>query len=97
MTLIGHILLFVINLYTIVMWVRLILDWAMVLVPTFRPKGILLVIAEIVYTLTDPPLKFIRRFVKPLRIGAVALDLGWLILLIGLNLLSSAVRLMFFF
>lgn len=78
------------------MWGRLILDWAMVLVPSFRPKGPILLLAEAVYSLTDPPLKFIRRFVKPLRVGQIALDLAWIVLLIGLTVLSWIVRILFF-
>ncbi|KAB1643988.1 YggT family protein [Gulosibacter chungangensis] len=96
MAIIGHALLFLINLYTLVMWGRLILDWAMVLVPSFRPKGPILLLAEVVYTLTDPPLKFIRRWIKPLRIGQIALDLAWIVLLISLTVLSWIVRIMFF-
>lgn len=96
MAIIGHALLFLINLYTLVMWGRLILDWAMVLVPSFRPKGPILLLAEAVYSLTDPPLKFIRRFVKPLRVGQIALDLAWIVLLIGLTVLSWIVRILFF-
>lgn len=90
--LIGLILLLAINVYTIVMWARLILDWAVVLVPTFRPRGAMLVIAEIVFTLTDPPLKFVRRWVKPLRIGTIALDLAWIIVILALNVLVWVVR-----
>lgn len=96
LAIIGHALLFLINLYTLVMWGRLILDWAMVLVPTFRPKGPILLLAEVVYTLTDPPLKFIRRWVKPLRVGQIALDLAWIVLLISLTVLSWIVRILFF-
>ncbi|MDJ1370404.1 YggT family protein [Gulosibacter molinativorax] len=96
MAIIGHALLFLINAYTLVMWGRLILDWAQVLVPSFRPKGPILLIAEVVYSLTDPPLKFIRRWIKPLRVGQVALDLAWIVLIIGLSVLSWIVRILFF-
>lgn len=96
MAIIGNALLLLINLYTLVMWGRLILDWAMVLVPAFRPKGPILLLAEFVYTLTDPPLKFIRRWIKPLRIGQIALDLAWIVLLISLTVLSWIVRIFFF-
>lgn len=68
----------------------------MVLVPSFRPKGPILVLAEIIYTVTDPPLKFIRRWIKPLRIGQIALDLAWIVLLISLTVLSMVVRVIFF-
>ena len=38
----------------------------------WRPKGGFLVLAEGIYTVTDPPIKFFRRFIPPLRVGAIA-------------------------
>jgi YggT family protein len=35
-----------------------------------------------VFTITDPPLRFVRRFVPPLRLGGISLDLAFLVLLI---------------
>lgn len=96
MPLIGSLLLIAIQIYTFVMWARLILDWAMVLAPGFRPKGAVLVLAELVFTLTDPPLKFVRRFVKPLRVGTIALDLAWMVVIIALWILGLVVRIVFF-
>lgn len=34
---------------------------------------------EAVYTITDPPIKMFRRILPPIRIGQVALDLGWML------------------
>jgi YggT family protein len=48
----------------------------------FRPTGALLVIFEIVFTITDPPMRFLRRFIPPLRLGGVAIDLSFLLLFI---------------
>jgi YggT family protein len=36
----------------------------------------------VVFTLTDPPVKLLRRLIPPLRLGAVSLDLSLMILLI---------------
>jgi YggT family protein len=47
------------------------------------------VLAEIVYTITDPPLRFIRRLIPPIRLGGFALDLGLLILFILTTVLLS--------
>jgi YggT family protein len=33
-------------------------------------------------TLTDPPLRFIRRFIKPVQIGSISLDFGWTLLVL---------------
>lgn len=51
----------------------------------------MLVLAEIVFTVTDPPLRFIRRFIRPVRLGGVAIDFSWTILLIAVYILMSFV------
>ena len=61
---------------------RLVLDWIQVFAREWRPRGIVLVLAEAVYTVTDPPLRLLRRAVPPLRIGQVAIDLAFMILFI---------------
>ena len=51
---------------------------------SFRPTGALVVVFEVVYTLTDPPLRLLRRVIPPLRVGNVAFDLGFLLLFIAI-------------
>ena len=70
------------GVFILFMWVRLILDWARALQPRWRPKGALLVIAELCFSVTDPPVKLVRRVVKPIRIGGAQLDFAWSIVLI---------------
>ena len=49
---------------------------------------------ELVWSVTDPPLKALRRVIPPLRIGTVSVDLASLILLVILwVLMQIAVRL----
>jgi YggT family protein len=59
---------------------RLVIDWIQVFAREWRPKGPILVVAEIIYTVTDPPLKLLRRLIPPLRLGSVQLDLAFFIL-----------------
>ena len=61
------------------LWVRFVVDWVQVFARSWQPRGILLVLLEIVYSVTDPPIKALRRAIPPLRIGSIALDLGFLI------------------
>jgi YggT family protein len=77
--------------YTLILWARLILEWVRQFRPDWRPRGVMLVLAEVVFTVTDPPLKFIRRFVRPVRLGGVAIDFSWTILLIVVYILMSFV------
>lgn len=63
-------------LYVVVLWGRVVLDLVQSVARHWRPRGLLLVVAEIVYTITDPPVRFFRRVLPPLRMGPVALDLS---------------------
>ena len=58
---------------------------------SWRPNTFLLAIFEVIFTVTEPPMRFVRRFVPPLRIGGVALDLSFIVLLIAVNLLQTIV------
>jgi len=64
----------------IVLMGRVVFDLIQAFSRGWRPSGFVLVLANLVYSLTDPPMRFFRRIVPPLRIGAVALDLGFLLL-----------------
>lgn len=75
--------------YWVVLIGRLILDLVQMFARSWEPRGPLLVIAEAVYTVTDPPLKLLRRLIPPVRIGGLSFDLAFLILLIGLQVLIS--------
>jgi YggT family protein len=75
----------------IAMWVRFVFDWVQVLNPAFRPRGVVVLIAESSYTITDPPLKAVRRVIPPLQLGSIRLDLAWTIVLIVLLILMSLV------
>jgi YggT family protein len=55
----------------------------------WRPRGAVLVIAELVYTITDPPLRAIRRLIPPIRLGGISLDLGLMLLFILTTVLLS--------
>jgi len=68
---------------------RLVLDWVQALAREWRPRGAVLVIAEALYTVTDPPLKLLRKVLPPLRLGAVQLDLAFLVLAVLCSVLLS--------
>lgn len=71
------------------MWVRFIVDWVQVFARSWSPRGILLVVLEVVYSVTDPPIKALRKVIPPLRLGNFALDLSFLIVFIGAYILLS--------
>ena len=53
------------------------------------PEGTGLVLAEIVYTVTDPPIKFLRRFIPPLRLGQVSIDFSFMLVMFACIILMS--------
>ncbi len=69
-------------LYFLVMWARFIIDLARNFSRQWRPKGVGLVLSELVLTLTDPPIRLVRRVVPPFRIGVAALDFSWSIVML---------------
>ncbi len=75
----------------IAMWARFVFDWIQVLNPGWRPRGAIIVLAESSYTITDPPIKAVRRVIPPLQLGSIRLDLAWTIVLIVLLILMSLV------
>lgn len=89
MSAVGEILATILWLYWLVFIGRLIFDFVQVFARSWRPSGILLLIAEGIYSVTDPPLRLLRRVIPPLRIGGMQFDLAFLIVLIGLQILIS--------
>ncbi|MGO2314010.1 MAG: YggT family protein [Brachybacterium tyrofermentans] len=89
MQLVAGVLYLAVLLYLIVLIARLVLEWIQSYARDFRPRGIVLVLFEVVFTLTDPPVKGLRRLIPPLRLGSIVLDLSLMILLVvGWILLS---------
>jgi YggT family protein len=82
-----EVLTYVLTIYLVVLIGRMIFSWVQVFARDWRPSGILLLIAEGIFTITDPPLKFLRRFIPTLRLGMVALDLSFMILFIVILIL----------
>ena len=90
--LVASILNGLVLLYVFVLLARLVLEYIPVFNREWRPRGAGLVVAEIIYTLTDPPIRLLRRFIPPLRIGPVAIDLAFAITIFLCFVLLSVTR-----
>ena len=95
MYVVGLLLDRVLALFLVLMLIRLVFDWVQMFARSWSPHGVVLLILEVVYSVTDPPIRFVRRFVPPLRIGSVALDTSFLIVLVVIWVLQSIVKAMF--
>jgi YggT family protein len=89
MSAIGQVLYVALWLFLILLIFRLIMDYVFMFARDYHPKGLMVVLLELTYTITDPPLKLLRRFIPPLRLGGISLDLAFLLLFIIVNILIS--------
>ncbi|WP_109506379.1 YggT family protein [Nocardioides speluncae] len=96
MNAVGSVIEIVLWVFIAMLWIRFVVDWVQVFARSWSPRGALLVVLEAVYTVTDPPIKLLRRFIPPLRLGSISLDLSFLIVLLGAYLLLQLNRAVFF-
>ena len=95
MQIIGQTLYIILFVFIGLLWVRFIVDWVQVFARQWEPRGPLLVALEGVYSATDPPIMALRRVIPPLRIGSVALDLSFLLVMVTAWLLLNVIATIF--
>ena len=83
---VGQVVILVLWLFFILLIARLVLDYVQMFARSWRPRGPLLVVAEVIYTITDPPLRALRKVIPPLKLGSVSLDLSFLVLVVLVNI-----------
>ena len=84
---VGVVIHTVLWVFIALLWVRFVFDWVQAFARSWTPRGPLLVVLEVVYSMTDPPIRALRRVIPPIRLGGVALDLSLLLVLLGAYLL----------
>lgn len=90
-TVVGSTLGTILTIYLVILIARLVLDYVVIFARDWRPKGVVLVVVEAIYTVTDPPIKALRKVIPPIRIGNISFDLAFLIVLIGVQVLINVV------
>ena len=93
MVILKTVLTYLLWFYLLLLIIRMIISWIQAFSRTWQPTGPILVVAEGVFTATDPPLRLLRRYIPSLRLGTVALDLSFMVLFLALILLLQAVQL----
>lgn len=87
----ATILYFLLLLYFFALWARFVLDLARSFARQWRPRGVGLVLAEFVFSITDPPIRLVRRALPPLRLGGIALDFAWSAVMLVVIILMAVV------
>ena len=82
---------FLLWLYLLLLIGRLVFDWVQFFARDWRPRGVMLVVAEVIYSATDPPLRALRRLIPPLSLGQVRLDLAFIILFFAVTIAAQVV------
>jgi YggT family protein len=86
-TSVGDIVATILWLYFVILLARFVIDLIQMLSKQWQPAGLMLVICEIIFTVTDPPIRLLRKVIPPVRVGSVSLDLSFLVLVIILQIL----------
>jgi YggT family protein len=79
-------------LFFLALMIRLVFDWVQVFARDWRPRGMALVAASGIYSVTDPPLRLLRRLIPPLRLGTMSLDIGFMLLLIVVGIAMAVTQ-----
>jgi YggT family protein len=88
---IAVIIWWVLQIFFLAMIGRLIIDLLLSVNRGWRPSGLVLVLVESVMTVTDPPIKAVRKIIKPVRLGAIQLDFGWTLIVFAIFFLQRIV------
>lgn len=83
---VGQVVILVLWIFFILLIGRLILDYVQMFARSWRPRGPFLVVAEVIYTVTDPPLRALRKVIPPLKLGSISLDMSFLVLVVLVNI-----------
>jgi YggT family protein len=90
-TILATVALYILWVFVGLMFLRLIVDWTMMFARNWRPSGALAAVLEVAYSVTDPPLRALRRVIPPLRLGSFAVDLAFIVVFIAAYALISVV------
>ena len=73
--------------FMLMLLARVVLSLVLSVSRDWHPKGAGLVVTESVFTVTDPPIKALRKVIPPLRLGAISFDLAFLIVFLAVSIL----------
>ncbi|MEU4389179.1 YggT family protein [Kribbella sp. NPDC023855] len=68
---------------------RFVLSLIVMFAPQWHPKGPMLLLFELIYSVTDPFLRPLRRILPPIGAGGIRIDLSMLMLFVLVSLAMS--------
>lgn len=88
---VASVVWYLLLLFLLLLLFRLVMEYVFMLARSYRPNGPVAVVLELAYSVTDPPLKLLRKAIPPLRLGQISLDLGFIVLFIVVRILMGVV------
>jgi YggT family protein len=88
---VASLVYFALLVFLLLLLFRLVMEYVFLLARSYRPAGPVAAVLELAYSVTDPPLKALRRVLPPLRLGSISLDLGFIVLFIVVRILMGVV------
>ena len=73
---------YVLFAFWLLLTARVVIELVRAFAREWRPAGGVAVTLETIYTVTDPPVRLVRRIIPMVRIGGVGLDLSIMVLLL---------------
>ncbi len=77
-----HIIGVALFIFWLLLIIRVVVEFIRSFSRDWRPRGALVVILESILSVTDPPVKLLRRLIPQLTVGAVRFDLSIMLLLL---------------
>lgn len=89
---VSYVLYYVLFFFWLLLTARIVVELVRSFARKWMPAGHSAVALEVVFTVTDPPVKLLRRVIPTVRIGGVGLDLSIMVLLLAVFILMNVVR-----
>jgi YggT family protein len=89
LALVLSVLSWVLLAFFLMLVARFVLSLIVMFAPQWHPKGPLLLLFELVYSVTDPFLRPLRRILPPIGAGGIRIDLSMLMLFVLVSLAMS--------
>lgn len=89
MSLVFALIYLVLMLFQLALIIRIVYDAVQMFARSWRPRRLALILASMVYAVTDPPIKMFRRLIPPLRLGGVSLDTAFIVVFLGATILKA--------
>jgi len=90
-TAVLYVLYYALFFFWLLLTARIVVELVRAFARDWRPAGGVAVSLETVYTVTDPPVKALRRVIPVVRVGRVGLDLSIMVLLLVVFILMRVV------